>query len=368
MFLLTGSSAEQPVRSKAVYLVCCLFTIAVSSFVYSASVLPGNARSEHDFYRRLLQTADDLGLQSEYSGNVSGQTEEVASPPCMREGWLPVPFQHWTQHEITAWAARIARSRNPLIKDPLIGWMIKEYKIDMSEALQPSPYQYKTLNDFFVRALKPSVRPVTPEPLALASPVDGVVDELGKINVDVLIQAKGKTYTLQSLLTDATLSKQFRNGSYVTQYLSPAQYHRVHMPFTGRLLKTIYVPGALMSVSPHCVATIDHLYANNERLISVFETEQGPMVVVMVGATVVGGIETVWGGLAGHGAKRVVTDYSRNNPSIELQKGQEMGRFNVGSTVITLFQAEKVSWDVGVGNMSLMGSKLGSLATPPVLM
>ena len=305
----------------------------------------------------LLMVAERAGVVDEYFSQ--GEKREAHWPPCMNLHFLTPELQNKTLRELSYLFGDLARNSHYLVKQPIIDWMIDHYHIEMSEAVEPEPTAYPTLSAFFTRALKKSARTIAPGLNVIVSPVDGTVSEAGSLDDDTMIQAKGKTFSVADLLQDQVMADLFGGGHYMTQYLSPGFYHRVHMPVTGRLLKTVYVPGDLMSVSPECVASINQLYIRNERLVSFFATEHRVMAVVMVGAFNVGGIETVWGGKSNDNAQKiVVTDY-RNKPQIVLEKGQEMGRFNLGSTVITLL-SEPAVWSGSPGDFFPMGRHLGS--------
>lgn len=243
------------------------------------------------------------------------------------------------KHALTSFAGLLANVTVPWIKNYLIKNFIKDYEVDMSEALQPDPKHYASFNDFFIRRLKPDARVL--EKAELISPVDGYVSAFGNINQGQLIQAKGVPYTVEGLLASED-TKAFHQGSFATLYLSPKDYHRVHMPLAGTLKKLTFVPGKLHSVQPFTTKHIPDLFAKNERLIFEFETSHGPMVVVMVGAVVVGKIGTVWQGdlpRLRHIKTFDVTDFS----NIDVKQGEELGYFKLGSTAIVLFP-KQVQW------------------------
>lgn len=235
------------------------------------------------------------------------------------------------QHAISRLAGQLADARTPWIRDTFIQRFASHYDIDMSEALEPDLGAYKSFNDFFTRALKPDARPIDS---GIVSPADGVLSQFGRIDHGTLMQAKGHAYSLTALLGgDDAAASELRDGSFATVYLSPRDYHRVHMPLEGRLIRTIYVPGRLFSVNQATAREVPGLFARNERLVCLFETELGPMALILVGAMIVAGIETVWSGQ--------VTPLSRQPHSndwakgdITLGKGDEMGRFHLGSSVV----------------------------------
>jgi len=215
----------------------------------------------------------------------------------------------------------------------------------MSIAEQENPDDYKSFNAFFTRKIKKGVRKKITDDNFILSPIDGAISQIGYINKYQLLQAKNKNYTLEQLLGgDSDLADDFLNGSFATLYLSPRDYHRIHMPVTGRLIKSIYVPGNLFPVNQIGVENVEQLFSRNERFISIFETRLGLMAQIMIGAVLVGSMETVWLGEITPSKKRelTVTEYTEN--PIKLNQGEEFGRFNMGSTVILLFQKEKLSW------------------------
>ncbi|KQN57878.1 phosphatidylserine decarboxylase [Erwinia sp. E602] len=235
------------------------------------------------------------------------------------------------------------------------GWLTKAvidafvwfYKVDMKEAQKPDTASYRTFNDFFVRPLRDDARPLNTDPNQLILPADGAISQLGRIEGDQIFQAKGHTYSLEALLAgQAAMVDLFRDGEFVTTYLAPRDYHRVHMPCNGILREMIYVPGDLYSVNPLTAQNIPNLFARNERVICLFDTEFGPLAQILVGATIVGSIETVWAGTVTPPREGVIKRWSwpgaEEEGSVVLLKGQEMGRFKLGSTVINLFAAGKV--------------------------
>lgn len=235
--------------------------------------------------------------------------------------------------------------------------------VDWSEARYDSASNYPDFNTFFTRELAAGARPLDPDPAALVSPSDGRISQCGRITTDRILQAKGHSYSLRALLANDPSASEFSNGFFYTLYLSPKDYHRVHMPMAGKLQRMIHVPGRLFSVAPYTVRRVPNLFARNERVISLFETAQGPLAVILVGAMLVSSMETVWAGtITPPRGRRVVTgDWSRRD--IRLGKGQEMGRFNMGSTVIVLLPAQAVSSlaELGPDDYVLMGQKLGRL-------
>ena len=219
--------------------------------------------------------------------------------------------------------------------------------MDMSIAEQSDPAQYIHFNEFFTRSLKTGMRPVDRSSNTIVSPVDGSISQIGSITNNQLIQAKGMTYTIEDILGgDRESAKLFINGSFTTLYLSPRDYHRIHMPIDGALNKMSYIPGALFSVSPSATATINGLFARNERIINLFNTALGNMALIMVGAIFVGSMETVWAGQITPVKNRPksVFHYQDEGKVIHIDKGDEMGRFNMGSSVIILFENARIKW------------------------
>jgi phosphatidylserine decarboxylase len=235
------------------------------------------------------------------------------------------------------------------------------YTIDMTEAVQPDPLRYGSFNEFFTRALKPDVRMLAMGPCEIACPVDGVISEAGKIDGARLLQAKGRHYTLEELLASRGWAKHFEGGSFATIYLAPFNYHRVHMPLKGRLRETVYVPGRLFSVNAVTASLVPRLFARNERVLTWFDTSFGEFALILVGALNVGSIATVWAGDITPAPQRVVTPLPPQD--VRLDKGEELGRFNMGSTVILLFQKDRARWhdDLRAGAAVRLGQSLGIL-------
>jgi len=251
------------------------------------------------------------------------------------------------QHCLSRLVGRIAECKNPKVKNTFIQWFAKRYQINMSEALVEEPTAYENFNAFFTRALKPDARQIDMAAEAIVSPADGAVSQLGTIENGRIFQAKGRGYGLSTLLGgDMELASEFKDGRFATIYLSPRDYHRVHMPIKGTLRKTIYVPGDLYSVNQTTAENVDQLFARNERLVAIFDTEKGPMAMVLVGAMIVAGIETVWSGQEAPLVKQPISrDFSNQpQPEITIEKGVEMGRFKLGSTVVLLFGKDAIEW------------------------
>lgn len=255
-------------------------------------------------------------------------------------GWLFTLLPH---HLISRAIYHLTRTRGPLVK-PMISWFIKSFKVDMSDAVIEDYTQYPSFNEFFVRALKPEARPITARDKELVSPVDGTVSQSGNISFDHLYQAKGHFYTTEELLGgDKSLAQLFSTGKFATIYLAPYNYHRIHMPMKGRLKKMIHVPGRLFSVAPWTVRVIPRLFARNERVICLFDTACGPMAMILVGAINVAAIETVWSGLVTPPKGKKISHFDYDHTTKILPRATEMGRFNMGSTVI-LLTSDKVNW------------------------
>lgn len=246
-------------------------------------------------------------------------------------------------------------------KDGVIRWFVKRFDVDMDDAVNPDITSYIHFNEFFTRPLKAEARPITADPLQIACPADGTVSALGPIHHGRVFQAKGHDYSLTQLLGgESAETDRYQGGSFMTVYLSPRDYHRIHCPLNATLRKQTYVPGRLFSVAPHTVKTVPGLFARNERVVTHFETELGDMAVILVGAINVAAIETVWDGLITPPAGRQIrhTDYAQQQ--ITLQKGEELGRFNMGSTVILVFAGE-VNWNdrLATGVAVKMGEATG---------
>ncbi len=257
---------------------------------------------------------------------------------------LFITFQHIVpQHLLSRGVGRLAASENTLVKNTFIKNFAAKYQVNMAEALEENPLAYKSFNDFFTRALKPNARPIATDSKAIISPADGAISQIGAITADKIFQAKGHDYSVTTLLGgDEQRAAAFVGGQFATVYLSPKDYHRVHMPFTGKLTQMIYVPGDLFSVNTTTAENVPNLFARNERVVCLFDTEVGQMAVVLVGAMIVAGIATAWAGnLAPQGKNVVTTNY---NGSITLKKGDELGRFYLGSTAIVLFGANVMQW------------------------
>ncbi len=278
-----------------------------------------------------------------------------------------LPQRLLPQGLITRIAYKLTRIRAPWFKNPLIRGFIAAFRVNMNEAAEPDPRAYPDFNHFFTRPLKAGARPLAEREKSPCCPVDGAVSQAGTLGGDNILQAKGHSFSLTQLLGgDPNRALPFQNGSFVTLYLSPRDYHRIHMPLQGRLLEMVHIPGKLFSVSPLTTRMVPGLFARNERVAAIFETTVGPMAMVLVGAINVASIETVWAGAVtpplGHDIRRWRYP-DTGAEAIHLAKGSEMGRFNMGSTVILVFGQDAVVWDPSIGPEATvrMGQKLGDI-------
>ena len=285
-----------------------------------------------------------------------------ATPWDLFKGFLFRLFPHHLVSRITYWA-----TRQPSFLVPYaIKKFIKFFNVDMRDAEVEDIHQFKTFNEFFTRTLKDGVRPIETDSDSVVCPCDGTVSMHGPINKNTLIQAKNKYFSIQDFCTPSSnYLEHFTDGYFYTIYLSPRDYHRVHMPYAARLQEMIYVPGRLFSVAPYAPKTIDKLFARNERVIPVFALENGYMAVAMVGAVNVAAIEMVWSGLVTppHQSNTKHYEYTSGHAAIKLHKGDHMGTFNIGSTVVLLFSRECISPspNIIIGQKIKMGQKLGAI-------
>lgn len=240
---------------------------------------------------------------------------------------------------LTHFAGWVASRERGWVTTEIIRRFVAKYRVNMDEALDSDISSYRTFNEFFTRALKPGVRPMAQA--ALVCPVDGAISQFGPVAGDQIFQAKGHHYSTTALVGgDAALAAHYQDGSFATIYLSPRDYHRIHMPCDGRLTRMIYVPGDLFSVNPVTARGVPGLFARNERVVCVFESARGPFVLVLVGATIVGSMATVWHGVVNPPRGKVVREWrypASGQPEVALKQGEEMGRFLLGSTVVLLF-------------------------------
>ena len=276
------------------------------------------------------------------------------------------PLSVWLQHllpkqALTILAGSIASARAGRLTHALIRWFVNRYDVEMAEAAEPDPTRYASFNDFFTRALRDGTRP-----LARADwicPVDGAISQCGDIEHDRLFQAKGHHYTVDALLGgDAQQAELFAGGRFATLYLSPRDYHRIHMPCDARLMSMVHVPGTLFSVNPDTARAIAGLFARNERVVCRFDTSHGPMVMVLVGATIVGSMATVWHGTVNPPRPGSIRRWRYEQTPIDLKQGDEMGRFMLGSTVIVLWPALDMRFAQGwkAGHKVRMGDAMAT--------
>ncbi len=255
-----------------------------------------------------------------------------------------LPQYVYPKRLLTLYAGFMARNEWGWYTTRLIRNFIRDYHVDMNEAVEPDPAAYKTFNTFFTRALKPGARPLANADLIC--PVDGAISQFGRINTHTIFQAKGHEYTTQALLGgDPTIADPFIDGSFATIYLSPKDYHRIHMPCDGRLTRMIHVPGDLFSVNPVTAQGVPGLWARNERVVCMFEGPRGPWVLVLVGATIVGSMQTVWHGLVNRSRPGKIREWRYDDKNISLKQGEEMGRFLLGSTVIMVFPKDDIAFN-----------------------
>jgi len=279
---------------------------------------------------------------------------------------LFIGLQHLLpQHLLSRAVHAIARVRARPFKNLLIRAFLRSYAVDLSEALHSHPDAYESFNAFFTRALKPGARTVDAAAEAVACPVDGMVSQAGRLERGLLLQAKGLQYTASALLDDKAMAREFDGGSFTTLYLAPHNYHRVHMPLAGTLRFARYVPGDLFSVNASTAAGVPDLYARNERIALVFDTVAGSMAVVLVGALLVGSMSLVWAGEVTAKRPPRTRELPVNDPTVALARGAELGRFNMGSTVILMFPAGRVRFSEGLlpGVSVRMGERIASITT-----
>ncbi len=283
---------------------------------------------------------------------------------------MQYPLKVWRQyclpqHALTRFGGWLSHSEIPWLKNYLIGWFLKRYNVNMNEAVGEDPYAYPSYHEFFIRHLKPSARPIDPSQKSICSPADGTISQIGNIEQGALLQAKGKTFTVASLIGNEKDAEQFANGRFVTIYLAPQDYHRVHMPLTGTLTNLRYIPGKLFSVNPLTTAHVDNLFSKNERVVAFFKHDQGSFAIILVGAMIVGSIFTRWGGnITPHRGKEMLDIAYPQTPEqhIKLDKGEEMGYFSLGSTVIVLL-APNSGWeyDLSLNSRLVVGQRIGHL-------
>ena len=277
------------------------------------------------------------------------------------KGWVQYPLPH---HLISRLTYRLTRITQRGMKDWAIREFTRRFGVDMSEAAESDITTYRHFNAFFTRALKPGARPIASGAKDVASPVDGAVGQIGHIESGRIFQAKGQGFTALELLGgDATAAARFDGGAFATLYLSPRDYHRIHMPLDGSLTRMLHVPGRLFSVNPPTTRAVPRVFARNERLVCLFDTPAGSMALVMVGALNVASIETVWAGEVTPPQRSAVRAWDYKKDEVKLAKGEEAGRFNMGSTVVLLFAKDRIRWEDSYTAASAvrMGKKIAGI-------
>ena len=272
--------------------------------------------------------------------------------------WFKIHGQYvLPKHLLSRIIGKLASADAGALTQFLIRQFIRAFKVDMSEALHSEPSAYATFNDFFTRELKPGIRPIVGDSNTLCHSVDGRVSQCGDILGDNIFQAKGHNYSLTTLLGGKPdLAAPFKGGKFATIYLSPSDYHRIHMPIAGKLTDTLHVPGDLFSVNPLTAANVPGLFARNERVVTLFDTDIGKVALVLVGATIVASIETTWMGNITPPSSKVVQHWNHQQDDIHLEKGEEMGRFKLGSTIVVCFESDKVDFaDLSPGDITRLG-------------
>ena len=281
----------------------------------------------------------------------------------IKEAFTTLPQYILPHHALSKLMSKLTHCENKTWKNLFIRQIIKHYCVNMDEALEPDINAFKSFNHFFTRELNPDVRPLATERNAIASPADGVVSQAGNITNGKIFQAKGKSFTATDLLGgDAERAEPFNNGVFTTIYLSPKDYHRLHMPLTGTLREMVHIPGRLFSVNTATTNSVPGLFARNERVAAIFDTDAGPMALILVGAIFVSSIETVWHGVVTPPSITSVRRwlYQENAPVLKI--GEEMGRFNMGSTIIVLFAKDKAQWntDFTADKIVKLGEHIGN--------
>ena len=281
-------------------------------------------------------------IWSEFNIRIQIPTVPIICCPALRQkvpmsdALAVLPQYLLPKKALTVLAGAFARARGGAATTALIRWFVNRYQVNMAEAVNPDVASYATFNDFFTRSLKPEARPMADAPFVC--PVDGAISQCGSIDMDQIFQAKGHRYSTTALVGgDTALAGEFDNGHFATLYLSPRDYHRIHMPCNGSLRRMIYVPGDLFSVNPATARGVPGLFARNERVVCVFDSVQGPFVLTLVGATIVGSMATVWHGIVNPPRSASVREWHYDPGAVTLARGQEMGRFLLGSTVVLLF-------------------------------
>ncbi|GGF61163.1 archaetidylserine decarboxylase [Alteromonas lipolytica] len=282
--------------------------------------------------------------------------------------WLKVNLQYvLPKHLISRLVGKLAAAEAGALTTWLIKVFIKQFKVNMDEAMYSQPEDYRTFNAFFTRPLKPGVRPIDDNDDTLCHAVDGTVSQFGDIVGEDLIQAKGHKFTLSALLGgNPDLAKSFKGGKFATIYLSPKDYHRIHMPIEGKLTDMVYVPGELFSVNPLTAENVPGLFARNERVVTIYDTPVGKMAIVLVGATIVASIDTVWAGTITPPAGKHVTHWRYDeDEGVSLAKGEELGQFKLGSTIVVCFESDKVDFaNLALEQVTRLGQPFAHKITP----
>lgn len=260
------------------------------------------------------------------------------------------------QHALSKLMFRFARLENVWLKNKFTHWFVKAYQVNLSEALRENVEDYQHFNDFFTRALKPQAREIGSS--NIICPVDGAVSQASEISHATIFQAKNRYYTVSSLLGGDYRAGQFESGFFATIYLSPKDYHRIHMPYDAKLVSMDYIPGDLFSVNKATAEGVDNLFARNERVVCYFQTEFGLCAFILVGAIFVGSMQTVWAGQINPPYQKKLQHFDYSNQNIELKKGEEMGRFNMGSTIVMLMPNQDNTLNLSAGQVVRMGQSL----------
>lgn len=283
-----------------------------------------------------------------------------------KESLSVLPQYILPHHPLSRLMRQLTHSKNKTWKNLLIKQMISYYAVNMDEAIDADINAYPSFNHFFTRQLKAGARRIAKHKADIACPADGVISQAGDISEGNIIQAKGKSYTVTDLLGgNKECAEPFKNGKFTTIYLAPKDYHRLHIPLDGTLKEMIHIPGRLFSVNAPTVNSVPHLFARNERVVTIFASEIGPMALILVGAIFVASIETVWHGEVTPPTVKEIRrwEYTRNKAP-KLKRGEEMGRFNMGSTVIVLYGKDVMHWEKGlvVGKKVQLGEKIGQIS------
>ena len=299
--------------------------------------------------RAVLMGGDYRPLTIIFACLQASQTQEVRVLICPLGAALSDRFSVLPQYllpkkALTVFGGWVASRRWGVLTTRLIAWFVLRYQVNMAEAANADLTSYACFNDFFTRALAPGARPLASS--TWVCPVDGAISQFGAIAQEQIFQAKGHTYSTTALVGgDAALAAQFQDGSFATIYLSPRDYHRIHMPCDGRLRRMVYVPGDLFSVNPTTARGVPGLFARNERVVCVFDTDHGPLALTLVGATIVGSMATVWHGVVNPPRLPQITEWHYDDGAVNLRRGEEMGRFLLGSTVVLLWPRAMLDWN-----------------------